>query len=611
MKKLSAFQKQAVGLIAILLVAAVLFGIYMLRPDSDGEVQTPVSFLTEAEEKALAEFDGTAVFTFSEKADTKDSDSLTLMVLALAYQEESDRVTAVYGKGDEIMTLTVNGRKAKLGELFLYLEDGTPYATTARLAINKALFGDALDATGIPFPGYDLDGDTTNQAGNPYLYGPIDRDQIEAVYIRNEHGEMILVTANSNYYMNDYLSMNVDLATAATLFATCRAPVASHKISDVKDFADYGLDTEESSLADVIVTTKDGETYAMRIGKALPSNGGFYAYVEGKEHVYVIMDSIRNTILLPKEKYLSADYSVKLNEEKDIYQYIDNIEIGFDTGDVYKAELMTEDEADDRNFNYVWKVTAPDRLIQGSVGYTLPNYFNLSDLLVGLYSLTSENIVSADTDADTLAEYGLDKPYRTFSYDVTRDGRVRVTIYMTKPDLQGKFYVYSVKDDGENRLVCGIGEVSVSDFAFINYSINEFIDNYLYLDFIDNVDELKFDIGGKSYNFVFGKNANLDITSVYLNGVVSDVQSCKMLYQSFIQCYKRGEHPLPAMNEPDMVVTVTNGDGIKTVFELRRLTSVKMHVLIDGEGSYYINYADYEKLVARLELIVGGGKVER
>ncbi len=611
MKKLSAFQKQAVGLLAMVLVAAILYGIYLFRPTDKDKAPAPVSFLTAAEEKALAAFEGTAVFTFSEKADTKETESLTLMVLALAYQEESNKISAVYGKGDKKMSLAVNGKEAELGELFLYLEDGTAYATSARVAINKALFGDALDAENFPLSGYDLDGDKTNQAGSAYLYGPVEREDVEAIYVRNEHGEMIFVQNGSSYVIDGSMHMNVDIAMAATLFASCRAPVAVEKIKDIKDLADYGLDSEENSLATVIVTTKDDQTFAMRIGKELPSNGGFYAFVEGKEHVYVLMDSIKNTVLLPREEFLSADYALKLSEDNEIYKYIDNIEVSFDNGDVYKAEYMTEEERESRNFNYVWKVTAPDRLIQSSLGYALPNYFNLSDIVLSLCNLSSEDIFAADVTDSALKEYGLDKPYRVYSFDNTKNETVRITVYMSKPDAKGDFYVYSTKDDGKTKLTCGIGKLNVSKFIYINYGITEYLDNYLYLDFIDNVDEMTFVRGENSYNFVFGKNADLDITSAYLNGKVSDIQSCKMLYQSFVQCYKRGEHPLDSNAKLDMTVTIKDGDGVDTVFEFRRLTSVKVHVSINGEGNYYINYTDYEKLVNRLEYIAEGGIVER
>ncbi len=610
MKKLSSFQRQAIGLLAIVIVAAVLYGIYLLRPVGDKEhVEKPSIFLTEAEQQALAKFEGTAVFTFKETATTKQIPDLTLMAIVLNYTEVSPKITSVYGRGDEQMSLAINGKKVELPELFLRFEDGTPYATTARIAINKALFGDALDSEAIALSGYDTDGDKVNAAGSPYLYGPVEREDIEAIYVKNTTSEITFLNNGTSFSVSGLESMTPDTANVATLVANCRAPVAVSKIKDMKDLSVYGLETENDALATVIVFCKNGSEYSMRIGKELPNNGGFYALVDGKDHLYVLMDSIKNTIMLPKEKFVSADYSLQLSTEQDVFKKIDNIEFIFDDGELLKAEMMTEEEADRHSLSYTWKITSPDRLIHNERGYALPDYMTLSDVLNGLCALSSKDIVAADVTEEALKEYGLDKPYRVFSYDYLDDTTVRITIYASKPDINGDLYVYSVKDDGKVKLTCGIGKVNVSNMSFVSFGIVEYIDSYLYLEFIDFIDEMIYEYGGETYRLVLGKNDNLDVTSATFNGNTCPVDSAKKLYQGFLRCYIRGEYVPEKPLTTDMTLKILNVNGEEMLFTFSRVTAVKVHVTVNGGGNYYIDYSDYETMLNTLLDIAAGKAV--
>lgn len=611
MKKLSSFQKQAVGLLAMLLVAAVLYGVYLFWPDNtDNTESVSKAYLTEQEQAAMASFNGKAVFTFKEKVNTKDVDTLTLMALALVYDEASDKISVVYGEGDKQISLFVNGKEAALGELFLYLEDGTPYATSARAAFNKALFGSALDAQNMALSGYDLDGDKVNAAGNAYLYGPVEREDIESIYVQNETSKIILINDGTSFVVSGLEAMTAKTANVATLVANCRAPVAVKKISDIKDLSVYGLATAEEALANVVVTDKKGNDYIMRIGKELPNEGGFYALVDGKDKIYVLMDSVKNTVLRPVEEFVTADYSLKLNSEEEIFKYVSNIDITFDDGEVLELDTMTEEEKKNHSLSYTWKIVGPDRLIHSERGYALPDYMSLSDILNDLCALSSDNIVAAEITDEALEEYGLKTPFRTYAYDHSGSGtKVRITIYASKPDVNGNFYVYSTKSDGEVTLTCGIGLIKESDVPFVNYEIVEYIDSYLYLEFIDYVDEMVFERDGETYRFVLAKNDKLEVTSATMNAESRDVQSVKKLYQSIIRCHVRGEQQVDKLPDPNLTLTILKSDGEKTVFCFRRISAVKVHVTVNGSGYYYVNYADFEELLTTMETVVAGKTV--
>ena len=137
------------------------------------------------------------------------------------------------------------------------------------------------------------------------------------------------------------------------------------------------------------------------------------------------------------------------------------------------------------------------------------------------------------------------------------------------------------------------------------------MDNYLYLDYVGNVSGMTFERDGNSYNFVFNTNAEkLDITSAYLNGTVVDTQTCRLLYQTMLQCHIRGEQEYESTAEPELKLTIDNVTGVQTVFEFRRMSSAKVHVTVNGGGDYYINFSNFETLLEKFDIVVKGGKLE-
>lgn len=609
-KKPTKFQKQIIVLCCLLLAAAACFAVYLVRSSAekgDGGEELPYAF-SDKETEAIRAFGGDAAFAFKAEKGGADAKTAPLMRLAEGYSALNGRIKVRYGSGGADCALTVNGKEsvADMDALFKTLDDGTPYATDARAFFNTALFGDALGAGTDALDGFDLDGDRVNSAGFAYLYGPVERDDIKYINVVNEYDELTFIPLNGVFYLAD-TSMDLSTAVSSTLVAAVRAPVAAGKVQDPGDLSEYGLGEGQKETATVLMEDNDGNGYYLRIGKRLTDGSGYYAVCYGKDTVYILPSSISNYILVPKESFLVANYGTPLEQLTDVFHKIDDIVINFGD-DIFRAELMSDTEKQNHAVNYTWKVTAPGRFVSKAYGYALPDYGVLGDLFNALCALSTEDVEEADVDDAALQKYGLDEPDRSYSW--LYDGTTRCTVYFSKPNGDGDYYVYSVKEQvktGEKATV-GIGVVDGASFAYGGYKLTDYLDSSLYVQYFDRLDGMEFTRNGESYRVTLEKDDEGVVQTARLNGEEVDLTSCKNFYRGLLHCSVLEEYEGDAPAET-FSLSVTSG-GKTVSFTFGRVSSMKAYCAVDGKAGYVMDYELYETLVTGADKLIAGEKIE-
>lgn len=609
MKKLTKFHKQLIAIICLALVAGICFTVYAVRSSKDNEEQKPSYNFSETEIEAIKAFNGTALFTFKAEKGKADAAVSEYMRLADGYASVNGKIKVQYGKGDKDCVLTVNGAETvpDSEKLFRRLKDGTPYATDARAFFNKALFGAELGAETDALSGYDLDGDRVNSAGNAYIYGPIERADIKYIYVKNEFDELTFVPLDGGFYLAD-TEMDLATATTATLVAAARAPIAASKVKNPAALSEYGLDSDENATATLLIQDKKDNAYYMRIGKRLTDGSGFYAKCHGKDIVYILPSSISNYILVPKESFLVANYGTPLAQLTDVFQKVDDIAVNFGE-DILKAEFMSDSEKKNHPINYTWKITAPSRLVSDVYGYSLPNYGNIGDVFNALCALASDEVAEADVNKETLAKYGLDTPYRSYSW--VYNGTTRCTVYFSKADDNGNHYVYSVKENvktGE-KITIGIGLVKGTAFPYLGYDVMDYMDTLLYTQYFDKLDGIEFTRKGKDYDISLSKNSEGTVESAKLNGKAVELRSAQNFFRGLLHCSILGEYEGTEKPEEIFNIKVTS-NGKTTEMSFGRISSMKAYCLVDGKTQYIMDYALLETLVSGADKLIAGEKVE-
>ena len=635
MKKLSRFQKQLIAAAVVLAVALALFAVYMFnKPEEEAEVQKAPTlnygFNTE-EEAALNAFNGSAVFTFSAEKGKADEKTAAIMNLAADYAAMNSGISLVFGNGDELCTVKLNGKvtaTVKDGEVECYYnEEEKLYAVSGiRYAFNMAVFGDSLGISQeekMALPGFDTKGNTLNKGGNIVLFS-----------LGNEYGELAFVELSNKqskevvFYVDEDTGlpaiigaegMDVNQASAVFLMSFAQNPVAIATVDNPGDLSEYGLDSDENAEATILVAVSETEFRRIRIGKAAPGGNGYYALCDDKNNDYrdivYILDATSSYALFSMEQFLTASYGIALDDNNELFTAIDDMTITIN-GEEMKFEKLTKEESALYSISYFWKVTEPERFVDKEKGYALSGFYNVSDVFFALSTLQSSDIKVALPTEEDLAEYGLDNPYRSYSWVVYDN--IRCTVHMTEPDDNGKFYAYGYRDVlGKNgyRENLGIGSVSVSSFSnpdgvcYATYEAINFIHSQLFTDYIDALDSMTFIRNGETHVFKFKKEDG-KITSVTLDGKKTDLQSVRHLYVSSIDPIITGEYAGDVEAGKDVTV-IFDCDGVKTEMSYTRLNSVEVYVLLNGTGKYTVNYKHLAPIIENLETILGGGTISR
>lgn len=615
MKKLTKFHKQLIAIVAVVLVAAVCFGVYAFQSNK-GKQQNPTTTLsfTKEEQSAIRGIKGKASVTFAAEKGGANAKEAFLMTMAEDFAAINPKIKVTYGKGGDACVITAKGKThtADMDGLFTQREDGTPYASTARAFFYTSLTGSDQGAANEALKGFNLDGDMVTQAGYAYLFDPIDKANLEYVYIQNRHDKLTFIEVDGSFYLTES-EMDLDTATTATMIAAARAPVAIDTVKDPENLEKYGLADNAKATAIVIAKVKDGESFSVIIGNELPDGSGYYAKTPGKDRVYVMQSNIANYLLVPKESFLVANFGTTMSNVMEPFDTVTDIRIEFEDGDVLKAQLMSDAEKaehSDSSQNYAWKITAPDRFISGDSGYALPDPDNIAVCIYSLSHLVSDEVVEADINEETLAEYGLDKPYRVFSW--LYKGQTRITTSFSKPDENGNCHVYSVKEnvsDGK-KVKIGIALIKDTDFEYLHHKAFNYTSNILFSVYFDRLDSLAFSRNGKDYIITLTKGENSKVTAAKINGIEADLTSCRVFYQSFIACKVLDEYTSQEEPPKELLKVSVTKNGKTTTMSFGRISNMKAYGLVNDKTALYISYNDLEKLISDADALIAGETIK-
>lgn len=642
MKKLTRFQKQIAAVVVIALLAAALFAVYMLNKPSDEEgAEKPAEEkvvlnygFNEAEEAALKAFKGTAVISFAAEKGKGDDKIAPIMSLADDYAAMNSGISLAFGKGDADFSVKVGTADAvemnSEDVEYYYNEDEKLYAFSGvRHLLNTMLFGDACGVAETDkqaLKGFDTMGNVLNAGGNIIMFSMGDKyGELLFVEISNKQSESITFYVDPETTLPAIIgaeAMNVDQISSVMLMSFAQNPVATGVVENPEPLAVYGLDSDESAQATVLVA-KDKESFrSIRIGKALPDGSGYYALCDGKDNKYrdtvYMIDGTAAYALRSAEQFMTANYGVELKAMEDVFTAVNDMTVCID-GETVKLEHLTKEDKADLPLNYSWKVTAPDRVIHSDKGFALSGYYNVGDLFNALGSLSSKEIVVASPTEEDLAEHGLDNPYRSYSW--MYDDSVYCSVYMSKPDDDGKMYVYGTKkyfpEEGDPyEYTLGIGVISKDGFAnedgvsYITYGVLDFVDDNLFTDYITAVDSITVVRNGETHVFRLNKNEKGDIVSATLDNNKADLQSVRRFYVSCIHPTIIGDYKGEAPEKEDVCIIMNRG-GEETRVAFTRLNSVEVFATVNGTGTYLVNYNDLSAIIEDYEILLAGGIVPR
>ncbi len=330
-------KKTLTVIIALLAAAALLIAgyfIFLHEPEVEQE-QDPFYLLTAESKDALEEIKGT--ISFGEKAEVLLNDKTGSIVYKFALSVgECGKIKVKTGDGNGFCTVSANGNSVtfKKEEFFKVLENGTPYAFDGENMLVNSLLSlcgeEKIELSLRALSGYDTDGDTVTGTGKPFMYPSITRSDVKSITVKNKNTafKVYRMEDSSTFYIEGAEGVDLNAEAFSYLVVNATYTCAEGKLSNPKDFSQYGLDGD-GSTAKITVETLKGEKHVLIIGDKDSSGAYNYARYEGKDHVYLLLSTdVESTFAAGGEAFLTANLVYSISDTNDIYS-IDKMSIRF------------------------------------------------------------------------------------------------------------------------------------------------------------------------------------------------------------------------------------------------------------------------------------------
>ncbi len=336
-------KKQFIIIGSVFLAAILLFvGYAILKPADDIDdtsddnsyqlADDTVSAAGSLENKYIIEFDG-------RQNDITTSISRNhIYGFALSLAEANGNISIEFNGSKDLVGVNVKGQNGTnfiaYNDFYLYLDDGTAYATNAESTLINAMLSlegkTGIDTVLFALSGYDTDGDTVaGTGGNAFLFPKLSRDDIQTLTVSNKNGTFKVIRKKSGDSSSLVFAgaefVGYDKEKFSQLVVNSTYVLSSGKIKDPKSFADYGLEDDGSGNGWFTLVTTGGAAHKVIIGNLDPSGTYYYARYVGKDHVYLLPASdLNDSLLLSVGDYLTALLVYPITQTTDVAN-IDNV----------------------------------------------------------------------------------------------------------------------------------------------------------------------------------------------------------------------------------------------------------------------------------------------
>lgn len=315
------------------------------------------------------------------------------------------------------------------------------------------------------------------------------------------------------------------------------------------DISVYGFD---DPTARIKYGTAENVTEFL-LGDSTPTGSGYYATADNGHHVYIVDNSIMESIDSFCVEKLASDYLFV--SQKAMVQ-----EAAF----VREGELIWHLRRENRG-EKSWFMIAP-------VSAQAEQNTIEDKLLIDIVNLQYQAVV--ESDCKDLAKYGLDKP--KYELHVQEYGREPQILLLSQGEASGTgllFGCYKGEDD--------VYTISQYDLGFLDISTFELVASVAYFAPLVELDSLEYRLGDKSYTItITGQEGEYQYA---LNGRPVEYAQIVDLYTSGVWVEADEVFLLSADSTDYLTITYRHRDGTDKVLNFRS---------VDEQGAQYLLYED-------------------
>jgi hypothetical protein len=365
---------------------------------------------------------------------------------------------------------------------------------------------------------------------------------------------------------------------------------AKDKILDeVTDLSKYGLDTP---AATGVVTFDNGNSYQVSVGNMTPDDAGYYAMLEGDPALYTI--TVANGDILKQSMCAYLDLALIPANDTEDPATVESMRFSRKDLDheFYMEAIEKDEESNIDSYTSVFQLVSP-------VVCDLDASVVDTEMLTPLFGLTASEAVAINA-SDVLADYGLDDPFAVV--ELKYDGRT-ATLTFGDPVDDSKSEYYATYND--NNVIY---KISTDSVAALTVNPDDMVSSLTILPYIDDVSEVKIDIGGKVYQYAL--SGTEDELKVEMDGQTIDTDNFKALYQLILTPGLEAINYDEPTGEPSVTITFSYRDGSTPNVVEYYDTGRKMIYSIDGVATRSGRSAYLTKLETEIGHLIAGEDVE-
>ena len=494
------------------------------------------------------------------------------------------------------------------------------------------------------------EGEMLSTSGRVMMFEHIPRERIQAIEVHNQYGDYtVYYNAEEEVFCFlglENLPYNNELFSQ--LVVASGFPLISDKfLPDDEDRAplkDYGLG-EDDDKAYYIITTRPADdtpsvSYKVYIGKPSLTENYYYCMVEGRDIVYILEQSIKNTLLADVKSLMTPILTYPIEDNS----YLTNIpEINIYKDGSRFIKVVYQDTGANVPGVEQFGVTVP-YIVTDPVEYDasteimtnlLGQIVNMSGTELVEYNIFDTVLVTDENgdpvldengeqeheyvlkNPEALEKYGVLNPAYEVSYTYTvkdeKDKKIEdiendVLISPLQRDEDGHEFYYLA-----SLVFNTVVKQDASALSFLTWPLMDYLDKPVFSVQIDKVSRIKISAaGGKNYDFALTGTDDDLVAVESANGRTvfkgdektagenHGIRNFRMLYQTILSINREDFTEEPHEDERALLLEleVTFRNGSVRTYKFYSYSERRCFMTVNDQGEFYVKRSMIKKLVS-------------
>lgn len=404
-----------------------------------------------------------------------------------------------------------------------------------------------------------------------YMVDPVDVNLIDSIKVSNTMDEYTLVHEKNDWVFDGVHGYDLNLERISLLRSNTRYLLAVDMVEDA-DFSNlekYGINKKNPSVFFEVKHSKN-KSYKVLVGEKTPDSRGYYAYLDGRDALYILDTGVEDSVLLELGDYITPSLTNPISQNETLS--LTRLSI-FRKGDAFLRIDMVKDALTYGN-------SSTHRLTYPAQNFAT-NLTNFPAFLEAMASLSCEKTVlfGDRITPDTLSALGFIEGAEEHICDYTLTAEYPTqTIILHFIDKGDSYLIYS---ENENIVVTA----PKTSFAFLEWELISWISSEIYMLDIFDVATLEFFSDKKQMKFELSGEEDIE---VLLDGKVCDADKFKALYKSIMYVIVTGWGEEPETSSEIMNLKITLESGEVLDYKFKSHSAVNSFYTLNGTGQFFV-----------------------